>query len=199
MFENLILKARQGDTLTSSEVEYLFIALNAAMFKRLGRETRISNSGERRIVLSTAKAPSRTLPGDPQQAVALLDKSGIPLDPQQVDIDAYHAWRKPIYQNRRVIDAHLLITAPFAILQGRDLEQVNRVALIDGWGESVVEKLILRLSRFDEKAINHLGQPGAFYTVQDVEEIEQTIQFFLAENPEFAGCKIVDNDESRRC
>ncbi|WP_114152750.1 hypothetical protein [Chromobacterium haemolyticum] len=197
MFENLILKARQGDTLTSSEVEYLFIALNAAMFKRLGRETRISNSGDR-IVLSTAKAPSRTLPGDPQQAVALLDKSGIPLDPQQVDIDAYHAWRKPIYQNRRVIDAHLLITAPFAVQQGRDLEPANRVALIDGWGETVVEKIILRQSRFDEEAINHLGQPGAFYTVQDVEEIEQTIQLFLAAYPEFAGCKIVDNDQSRR-
>lgn len=197
MFEILILKARQGDALTSSEVEDLFIALNAAMFKRLGCETRISNSGDR-IVLSAPKVPSRALPGDPQQAVALLDKAGIPLDPQQVDINAYRAWRKPFYQSRHVIDAHVLITAPFAALHGRDLEPVNLVALIDGRGETVVEKIILRQSRFDEEAINHLGQPGAFYTVQDVEEIEQTIQLFLAAYPEFAGCKIVDNDQSRR-
>ncbi|NKA06373.1 hypothetical protein GO307_04650 [Ralstonia solanacearum] len=195
----LIDLARQGQRLTETEGLALHEVLTAAMFKCLGRQTKISRSGFS-IVLADRSAYHRSdLPEEPATALAFLDANGIATTSiSDADVEAYRAWWKPVYHARRTGQAKFLITAPFNMERGRETVPANRVALIDGWGEAVAERVVLRQERYGRDAINVMGEAGAYYTVQDVATVERHIREMREAHPEFATVHTQDNDTTPR-
>ncbi|AXV99231.1 hypothetical protein CJO80_27135 (plasmid) [Ralstonia solanacearum] len=195
----LIDAARQGRQLTEAECPALHEALSAAMFRCLGRQTKISRSGYS-IVLAERTASHRSdLPGEPVSALAWLDEAGIATTGITVaDVDAYRAWWTPVYQARRIGQAKFLITAPFTVTRGRELVPANRVALIDGWCEAIAERIVRRPGRYSRDAVNTMGEAGAYYTVQNVAAVERHIETMRRRYPEFAGACVQNNDNTPR-
>ncbi|MHA6848768.1 hypothetical protein [Ralstonia syzygii] len=139
------------------------------------------------------------LPEAPARALAWLDENSIATTGiTAADVDAYRAWWTPVYQARRIGQAKFLITAPFNMERGRETVPVNRVALIDGWGEAVAEHVVLRQERYNRDAINVIGEAGAYHTVQDVATVERHIHDMSGAYPEFAAARLQDNDNTPR-
>ncbi|MGK2829212.1 hypothetical protein ACSI5F_03785 [Ralstonia pseudosolanacearum] len=190
--QSLIDRAREGQLFNLDDETALYEALDAAMFKCLGHQTKISRSGYSVVLANPAASHRSDMPSEPARALAWLDANDISTaDITMADVEAYRAWWGPVYQARRVGQAKFLITAPFATQRGRELVPANRVALIDGWGEAVAEHVVLRSGHYSRAETND-------YTVQNVAAVRSHIEALRAQYPEFAGARIQDNDSTPR-
>ncbi|MGA4279080.1 hypothetical protein ACI2VH_21020 [Ralstonia nicotianae] len=197
--QDLIDRARQGQQLIEAERLALHEAMSAAMFKCLGRKTKISRSGYSIVLAAPAAGHRSDLPEESAAALAWLDANGIATTGiTAADAEAYRAWWTPVYQARRIGQAKFLITAPFTVRRGRELVPANRVALIDGWCEAIAERIVRRPGRYSRDAVNTMGEAGAYYTVQNVAAVERHIETMRRRYPEFAGACVQNNDNTPR-
>ncbi|MDO3621826.1 hypothetical protein Q3O98_12015 [Ralstonia pseudosolanacearum] len=197
--QDLIDRARQGQQLTEAESLALHEALSAAMFKRLGRKTKISRGGYSIVLAAPAAGHRSDLPEESAAALAWLDANSVATTGiTAADVEAYRAWWAPVYQARRIGQAKFLITAPFNVRRGSELVPANRVALIDGWGQAVAEHVVRRPGRYSRDAVNTMGEAGAYCTVQNVAEVERHIETMRSRHPEFAGACVQNNDNTPR-
>lgn len=186
--DDLLHAVDNGVCLSDAQETRLWVLLNAAMFKQLGRLTKISRSGQS-IIFSDATARRQDLCGDYADAIRQIRQAGIPLDVSELDVISYQRWWLPIYDSRRVGDAKFLITAPYTVERGKEKAMVNSVRLIDGWGVRIAS------ATFDRK---QQWKNGLFHSVQSVKKIERFIEDIREKMPEYANARIQDNDLTPR-
>lgn len=179
---------------TNTDTNDLPIEFYAAMFRALGRETRLSRSGYS-ITFAHDTLGRRDLSSNEEMAAAQLHAAGIELDSiTDADVQAYRAWYEPLHESRRIGQARFLITRKFAMERGDELVPCNRVSLIDGWGELVASVNLMCREHYDPDAINRIGGRGAVCSSPDYPHIQARIDEMRQEHPEFVEAPVVDNN-----
>jgi hypothetical protein len=117
----------------------------------------------------------------------------VPVITEQVA--TYQRWHAAMYQNRRIAEAHILITRQFCFERGNELVPANRVAVVDGWGNTLGSITVPCSQVWDAQSKNRLGQTGAYIFVPDSGAIEEAISDLREEHPEFISAPEQDNNQ----
>lgn len=169
--------------------------LHAALFMRIGREAKFSRSGYS-IVFAAPVYGRADLSSHRPLALRQLEAAGI--DPDSVteaDLAAYRGWRDGLHHARRIAQARILVSRPFAIERGRSLVPANRVSLIDGWGVLIDDILVSQVEIWDPEATPRVGAPGpgAYCHRADVDGVAAAINELRGRHPQFYAAEIKDN------
>jgi len=152
------------------------MSYHAAMFKHLGDKTKISRVGHA-IIFTTPQLGRHDLSDNHNIAAAQLAAAGIDVDDVTPDdITLYESWYDKMYQQHKILNAHIRITRPFTYQEGKWLKPARRVSLIDGWGNLL------------DMALITVDQGEA---VRDA-EIDAAIEKFRTRHPLYAHAPISD-------
>lgn len=130
-------------------------------------------------------------------ALAQARAAGLDLDavtPEQVA--AYQAWFDRMYRAREIDHARIRVTRIYAAERGHELVPVNRIELLDGWGNTVAWTTVDAEEYYDSEAVNRIGGNGAFCHRPDAAGIERAIAALRERHPQFSGARVQDNNES---
>ena len=171
--------------------------IKAAMFAAIpGGLTKFSRNGY--DIVFTAPACGRHDLSELREEFALAQAraAGLDLDavtPEQVA--AYQAWHEDMYRTRQIGEARIRVTRIYAVERGRELVPVNRVDLLDGWGNTVAWQVVDTAEYYDPEAVNRIGGKGAYCHCPDAAGIERAIASMREIHPEYSGARVQDNNQ----
>ncbi|MGV6474567.1 hypothetical protein [Azotobacter vinelandii] len=172
--------------------------IKAAMFAAIpSGKTKFSRNGYSIVFTNTVCGRHDLSERHEDFALAQAREAGLDLDavtPEQVA--AYLAWHDRMYRARQIDQARIRVTRIYAAEHGHELVPVNRVDLLDGWGNTVAWQTVNAEEYYDRETINRIGGKGAFCHRPDAAGIGRVIAWLRERHPEFSGARVQDNNPS---
>lgn len=156
------------------------VLLQAAMYRALGKQTKLSRTGLS-IVFSKSILGSQELSRDPGQAEAQVRAAGITLTGLGDDaISQYESWRRTARSSRRIARARFVITRPFHARTTAGYGPCNRVSLVDGL-DNVLEEQVIPCRSVEAQD-------------PDYKKIEGIISRWRMQRPDFGAAPVVNRN-----
>ena len=173
--------------------------IRAAMFAAIPSGlTKISRNGYS-IVFTTPVCGRHDLSdlGD-DFALAQARAAGLDLDAVTAEqIADYQAWHAEMYRTRQIEQARIRVTRIYTVERGHELVPVNRIDLMDGWGNTVAWQVVDTVEYFNKDATSRIGRKGAFCQRPDTAGIERAINSLRSLYSEYSGARVQDNNQGK--